>query len=112
MARHSVCVLAADHAEALEERGIVPDCNYHEHIQHAVADQRIALEFDASSRRAVEGWGAARTVRSLDGRRRITPIAKILGFASRPSRGPQLFRGRRHGYVGASTLQAIMAELH
>ena len=106
-----VCVLSADHAEALEERNIVPDCRYHKHVSHREADEAIALEFEAKTKRPLEGWGQSRTVHSTDGRRRITPIAQILGYASRPSIGPQIFGGRV-GLRGPATLQAIMAELH
>lgn len=107
-----VCVLAGDHAEALEERGVIPDCRYHGHVSHDDADKLVAAERDKHNRFLLEGWGKARSVRSIDGRRRITPIAQILGYASRPSFGPQIFRGMRAGFVGASTLQAVMAELH
>jgi hypothetical protein len=107
-----VCVLAPDHAEALEERGRIPDCRYHGHLSHLEADAAVALEFDHKNGHTIEGWGQARTVRSIDGRRRITPIPQILGYASRPSIGPQLFRGLRSGYVGPHTQQAIVAELH
>lgn len=69
-----VCILAPEHAEALEERNVIPDCRYHNHLSHREADVQIALERDAKSGRTVEGWGTARSVRSMDGRRRITPI--------------------------------------
>src|SRR5580700_10289493 len=69
-----VCVLAPDHAEALEERGRIPDCRYHGHLSHLEADAAVALEFDHKNGHTIEGWGQARTVRSIDGRRRITPI--------------------------------------
>lgn len=90
--RKPVCLLAPDHADALEQRGVVPDCQHHDHIKHAEADKLIG----------VEGWGVARTVFSQDGRRRITRIPSILTFASRQSGiggGPQV-------------LQAVFAELH
>lgn len=69
-----VCVLLADHAEALEERLVVPDCRYHDHVSHSVADQAVDLQRDFQTGRVVEGYGTARSVRGIDGRRRITPI--------------------------------------
>lgn len=97
----TVCILAPDHAEALEERGVVPDCDFHRHLSHGQADKALNRQRDETNRLTIEGWGSHRTVMARDGRRRITPIASILGYASRGS-----------GFGGPQTLQAIMAELH
>src|SRR5271170_7652746 len=59
-----VCVLAPDHAVALEERGVVPDCRYHQHLSHREADAMIAADRDSKTSMLVEGWGRARTVHS------------------------------------------------
>ena len=74
---HGVCLLAPEHAEALEQRNIIPNCSVHDHISHGAADSLIGLERDEKTKRTIEGWGEARTVLSVDGRRRITPIAKV-----------------------------------
>src|ERR1700735_5882322 len=108
-----VCVLAPDHAVALEERGVIPDCKYHGHFSHREADAAIDGQRDDKTGLMLEGWGRARSVRSIDGRRRITPIAQILGYVSRPSIWMQLFGSKaRIGFFGPSTLQAVMSELH
>lgn len=113
MGYHSkVCILAPDHAEALELRHVTPDCNHHKHCTQAEADRMIAAERDPVTHQPIEGFGQARTVRSTDGKRRITPIASILFYASKPSRGLQGFAPGQLGYVGPHTLQAVMAELH
>lgn len=68
-----VCVLAPEHAEALEERGIIPNCQCHIHFSHNEADRAIAAE--RANRQLLEGYGTMRTVHSIDGRRRVTPVA-------------------------------------
>lgn len=53
-----VCVLAPDHADALEERGVIPNCDYHEHIFHSLADVAVAAMRASGSRALIEGWTA------------------------------------------------------
>lgn len=107
-----VCVLASDHAEALEDRGVIPNCQYHEHVTHREADERIAAVRCQASGQMREGHGRYRSVEATDGRRRITLVAHILAYVSMKSRGPQIFRGLKTGFVGAHTLQAVRSELH
>lgn len=119
-----VCVLASDHAEALEDRGITPDCRYHEHVSHREADEMIQLVVCDHARAMlrsgrflearglqlagmVEGEGDYRTVHSSDGRRRITRVAQIMGYVSKVSSAV-------YNQVGSAMMvqQAIRAELH
>ncbi len=93
-----VCILASDHAEALEDRGVVPDCRYHEHVSHRQADEMIQPVLSLHLRCMVEGDGAYRTVHGTDGRRRITRVAQVLGYASSPS-------GLTGGYPGGMIVQ-------
>jgi hypothetical protein len=58
----SVCLLAPDHAEAFEQRGIVPNCQFHQHVTHKKADAMIAVVFDRPKLKFFEGEGEARTV--------------------------------------------------
>lgn len=121
-----VCVLASDHAEALEDRGVTPSCDYHEHVSHRQADEMIDLGICNHSRRQVErggfreaqglqlvgyveGDGNFRTVHSTDGRRRITRIAQVMGYKSSPSNTVLTFSQFGSGVM---VQQAIRAELH
>lgn len=104
----SVCLLAPDHAEALEQRGVVPNCLYHQHVSHKKADSMVAVVFDRPRMKFFEGEGEARTVETpsyrFDGKRRITPMPKVLGYAGR---APYNEYGK-----GMSTMQAIMEKVH
>jgi len=109
-----VCVIAPDHAVALEERGVVPDCRYHQHLSHREADVMVAAAPDSKTRMLIEGWGRARSVRSIDGKRRITPISQVLTYASRPSgfRLDRFVAACMGVSSGPSTLQAVMSEFN
>lgn len=104
----SVCLLAPDHAEALEQRGVVPNCEYHQHVSHKNADSMIAVVFDRPKLKFFEGEGEARTVDTpsyrYDGKRRITFMPRILGYAGRAPYTPY---GK-----GTSTMQAIMEKVN
>jgi hypothetical protein len=78
-----VCVLRPTEAQAFEQDGRIPNCDHHTHVSSDKADLFIAAFRDTKGM-MVEGHGSARSVRGVDGRRRITPLPRILRFTSIP----------------------------
>lgn len=101
MAR-SVCVLSEVQAESYEQTGKVPDCDFHEHVTHSLADFMVAARNDRKE--YPEGDGSARTVISNDGRRRITAIARILRYVSIPNSHSPFG-------IGMTSMQAVQENL-
>jgi hypothetical protein len=101
-----VCLLTPQEAEGLEQDGRVPRCDLkrHSHISQVEADQLVAAFRDVRGQ-IVEGYGEARTVRGSDGRRRVTPLARILRFTSIPDfYAPD-------GAMGVTTMQPVYENL-
>jgi hypothetical protein len=97
-----VCVLRPTEAQAFEQDWKIPNCDHHTHVSSDKADLFIAAFRDAKGM-MVEGYGTARAVRGVDGRRRITPLPRILRFTSIPD------SYAADGARGVSTMQPVYA---
>lgn len=97
-----VCVLRPTEAEAFEKESRIPNCEHHTHCSREDATRFIAAFRDEAGH-AVEGYGSARSVIGSDGRRRITPLPRILRFTSIPDHyAPD-------GARGVATMQPVYA---
>lgn len=70
-----MCVLTALQAEKLEQRGELPNCEFHQHIR-----VREALDLVGDN----DGMGGARLVQHSDSRMRITRLPRIVRWHGVP----------------------------